>query len=324
VQGIGPSGVHSKRFPTFSSPKTDSSMLPLKFSPRQPIYRCLIRGLRGRIEVCCVRGKAVHRKMKKSSNMDSVDQGVHVQCGKLPFGGEPDVILLVSIDQYGDKKWKVIGTAFPLLHNGMVVLVTAGHVVEKLSGVPVHALNPREGSQISLSRASVSFNAEMDLAVIFCSSVDLHSLFNCCTCIDVDYTRVSAEDSGGTGIYQVYGYPVSKNKISRTSRFDPHMFRISLGKPNRLPARSRLSDLRVPLMCFDIAPDRLLDDDMKKTFALGKFDGMSGGPVIRHSTSHESLYGTLVGMFVEWHSVEKTAVVIPICLITMWIDVWMS
>ncbi|CAG9171645.1 hypothetical protein CURE108131_11895 [Cupriavidus respiraculi] len=242
--------------------------------------------------------------------------------GVLPFGSEPDTLLLVSIDQDRDKKWHAIGSAFPLYHNGKVYLITAGHVVAKLSGFPIYVLNSKEKSLISLRDAQVSVVRELDLAVVECSLNDLASLFGRCNCVKADY-RVPRTGVGNNGdIYQVYGFPKSKNKISRSKGFGPNLFRVSLGAPRQLPKRSKLAGLPIPMMCFEIDPDRLFDDEFKPTFQLGKFEGLSGGPVIRHAAEIDSGAGSLVGMFVEWHSTEKVAVVVPIALITSWIEAW--
>lgn len=245
-----------------------------------------------------------------------------IECGRLALGDYPDTFMLLSIDQDGDKKWKMVGTAFPLFHGNFINLVTAGHVVEGLSGFPLYVFNPREGKMISLVNSRVGFSSDLDLAIIQCSSKDLFDLSDTYSCVKIDYQCKSSQESGIDSLYQVYGYPGSKNKLSLSQGFNSHAFRISLGQFRLSPSKSRLAALGMPLLCFDLSPDHLVDDDGKKTSQLGKFEGMSGGPVIKYSSS--SPLGMLAGMFVEWHRVEKTAVVIPISIITTWIDMKFS
>jgi hypothetical protein len=249
---------------------------------------------------------------------------VNVQYGKLPFGEEPDTLLLMSIDQDGDKRWKSIGTAFPMLHGKVLAIITAAHALKDLDGFPLMALNPKNRKAISLKDSQILYSEDIDVAVIQCSSNDLSELFETCTCIEANYDCVSSQDSGADSLYQVYGYPRSKNKFSRSTPFNTYGFRVSLGTRKTLPERSKLSDIGMPTLCFDLDIRNLMNDERKKTLQIGKFDGMSGGPIIRHATSTGALPGTLVGMFVEWHAVERTAVAVPISTIAAWIETWCS
>lgn len=246
---------------------------------------------------------------------------VNIQYGKIPYGVEPDILLLMSIDQDGDKRWKPVGTAFPFLHGRILSIITAFHVLENLNGFPPYALNPKNRKTISLKNSRVICSKEFDIGVIQCESNDLSTLFDTCTCIEADYNCTSSKDSGLESLYQMHGFPQSKNKFSRLEPFNTFEICISLGTPKPLPSKSKLAAIGLSTLCFDLGIDNLVDDDLNKTRQLGKFDGMSGGPVIRYvRSSTGSLLGTLAGMFIEWHSKEKTAVAIPISTIAAWIE----
>lgn len=246
--------------------------------------------------------------------MDSeqIENAVKVSYGKLPYKSDFEPILLASIDLCGDKKFKLIGTAFPFLCDGWIGLITAAHTINKLSGNPIVAImGPKK---LHVQNAQIIFFNEIDVAVIQCSSEDLNSLFDECICIEPDMGKTSNEESGIDAIYQVYGYPASKNKFSRLEITNPSIYRMTLGLHNNRPVGSKLTK-EFPLMCFDLGIKNMLDDEFNKTPQLGCFEGMSGGPVIRHKISSHDSDGQLVGMFVAWHKEEKTAVVIPAVVI---------
>lgn len=257
---------------------------------------------------------------RQVANMDSeqMKNAVKVSYGKLPYKADLEPILLASMDRYGDKKLKLIGTAFPFLCGRWIGLITAAHVINNLSGNPIVAImGPK---RLYVQNAQIIFLKEIDVAVIQCSSEDLNSLFDECLCIEPDIDRASNEESGTNAIYQVYGYPKSKNKFSRLEIMNPSIYRITLGLHKNRPIGTKLAK-EFPLMCFDLGIQNMVDDEFDKTLQLGCFEGMSGGPVIRHKISSHDSDGQLVGMLVEWHNKEKTAVVIPAVVIAAMISV---
>jgi hypothetical protein len=260
-----------------------------------------------------------------SQDGDSTLVPLSIQYGKIPHGMEPDTLLLMSIDEDGDNRWKSVGTAFPFLHGGVLSIVTAAHVVASLGGFPLYALNHKNRKFVSLKNSRVLYSKNFDIAIIQLDSSNLSDLFGTCTCIEADLNCISSEDSGLDTFYQMHGFPRSKNKFSRLDPFDTFELRVTLGTPKPLPSKSKLAAIGMPTLCFDLGIDNLLDDDGNKTQQIGKFDGISGGPVFRYvQSSTGSLEGTLVGMFVEWHAKERTAVAIPISVIATWIEVQCS
>lgn len=255
-------------------------------------------------------------------NMDSeqIENAVKVSYGKLPYKADLEPILLASMDLYGDKKLQLIGTAFPFFCGGWIGLITAAHTINNLSGNPIVAIIGAK--KLHVQNAQITFLNEIDVAVIQCSSEDLNSLFDECLCIEPDMDRTSNEESGTDAIYQVYGYPKSKNKFSRLEITNPSIYRITLGLHKNRPIRTKLAK-EFPLMCFDLGIKNMFDDEFNKTLQLGCFEGMSGGPVIRHKISSHDSDGQLVGMLVEWHRKEKTAVVIPAVVIAALISAHM-
>jgi hypothetical protein len=253
------------------------------------------------------------------ANMDSeqLKNAVKVSYRKLPYKADFEPILLASMDRYGDKKFQLIGTAFPFFFEGWIGLITAAHTINNLSGNPIVAIvGPKK---LHIQTAQITILKEIDVAVIQCSSEDLNRLFDKCLCIEPDLESMSNEESCTGAIYQVYGYPKSKNKFSRLETMKPSIYRMSLGSHKNRPIGTKLTS-ELPLMCFELDVKNMIDDDYNKTLKLGCFEGMSGGPVIRHKISSHS-DGLLVGMFVEWHSKEKTAVVIPVAVIAAMISV---
>lgn len=254
-----------------------------------------------------------------STALDTEKHQLKLEIGMLQFDSNPDVIQLLSMDQDGDKKWKTVGTAFPLFHNSILYIITAAHVVKGLVGKPLYAIHDKRN--VSLATASILKQDEFDIAVIRCNSEILTQIFSPCRCINPDLKAFTCNDSGEEAIYQVYGFPQSKNKISKTQPIIQKMFRMTLGRAHTLPQKTKLAATGVPLLCFNADPNDLVDEKFEKTSQLGKFEGMSGGPVIRHNIKENDTAGKIVGMFVEWHSAEKTAIAVPIAVITAWIDI---
>lgn len=247
---------------------------------------------------------------------------VQVSFGNLPFGDDPHLILIVSCDPDGDKKWTAQGTGFPVLCDNMLTIITAAHVTRGLSGKPVVLIGPSGSLQLSPHECRVLQNSEIDLALISISSEDMVTLFGVCNCIELDFDTVACTDSGTEALYQLYGYPQSKNKYSRTEGWNYEAFRVSLGLERPIPARSALRALKIPLLGFDIDLKKMVDDDYQRNSRLGRLQGMSGGPVIRHPIHGTANGGKIAGIFLEWHLAERTAIVLPALAIVACIKTW--
>jgi hypothetical protein len=247
---------------------------------------------------------------------------VEVQYGKLAFGGAPQIVLFANQDQDGDKKWTAAGSGFAVLHEGLISIVTAGHVAAELKGKPLVLIGPHGSVLVSPNQCRLLFNEEIDLALMTIPSVDLAELFGICVCIELDDHVMDAADSDVSALYQVYGYPLAKNKYSKTSGWKINAFRVSLGRQQPVPARSKLLDLKLPLLAFHIDLENMMDDQLMKDNRLGALKGMSGGPVLRHTVGAEHGAGKIVGIFLEWHATERTAVALPAAAIKAALQIW--
>ena len=100
-------------------------------------------------------------------------------------------------------------------------------------------------------------------------------------------------------------------------------FCITLGPGAPVPNRSSLTQLGVPLLGFEIDLDNMVGDDGKPDNRIGKLEGMSGGPVIAYPIENgQPGPGKIAGVFLEWHSKEKVAVVMPALAIAATVRVW--
>lgn len=179
--------------------------------------------------------------------------------------------------------------------------------------------------QIRLFRDNCHFrgSSAVDIAFLALNSEDLISLFGECNCVELDWKALPERTAAH--IYQAYGYPSSKNKHSGTLGWSMEEFRVTLGQSIAVPLRSKLHELEVPLLGFDIDLSEMLNDDGKRDTRLGKLDGISGGPVIAHAIDNGEIGpGKVAGIFLEWHKNEKVAVVMPAMAIAAAIQVWFS
>ena len=203
-----------------------------------------------------------------------------IEYGLLPYTDLPNIVLLMCKDSR-DKKWKPIGTAFPVFHNNVVTLVTAEHVVRNTHGLPVKAINyPYE---VSLERSQVLSMGNLDVACIQCDSEDLAKLFKICHCVVPAENFISVGNMETT-ICQVFGYPQSKNAYSPNKSFIPNAIRLTLGQQQTYSPNSIPSKPDIPLLQFDLNGKALVNNEFQKTNQLSVFKGMSGGPVINYST----------------------------------------
>lgn len=245
---------------------------------------------------------------------------IEVRQGRLPFGGDPQLVMFAAQNPK-DKKWEASGSGFPVLHKGVVSIVTAGHVAAALEGKVVVLKGPEGSVLLTPQQCRMLFNAEVDLALITIPSSQLKVLFGVCACIELDHNLRHVADSGISALYQVYGYPLSKNKFSNTAGWTLEGFRVSLGKQEMVPSRSKLLDLKIPLFAFHIDLKNMVDDQFEKFDRLGALKGLSGGPVLRHDVNASGA-GRIAGVFLEWHSSDRTAVVLPAAAILAAFEVW--
>ncbi|WP_157201462.1 hypothetical protein [Massilia sp. Root418] len=244
---------------------------------------------------------------------------VEVHYGRLAFGGDPQLVMF-GAQNPDDKKWEASGSGFPVLHKGVVSIVTAGHVAAELEGKSVVLKGPEGSVFLEKQQCRILYNEDVDLALITIPSTQLKTLFSVCICIELDYELRDVADSGISSLYQVYGFPLSKNKFSNTVGWTLEGFRISLGRKAKVPLRSKLLDLEIPLLAFHIDLKEMVDDQLEKFDRLGALKGLSGGPVFRHDTASGA--GRIAGVFLEWHSVERTAVVLPAAAIRAAFEAW--
>lgn len=263
---------------------------------------------------------------KKNDPLSNIDYSrllpnrVEVRYGRLAFGGDPQIVMFVA-QNIKNKKWEASGSGFPVLYKGVVSIVTAGHVAAELEGKVTVLKGPEGSIVLNPQQCRIIFNKNVDLAIITIPSTQLATLFGVCICIELDDNLMSVADSGVSSLYQVYGYPLSKNKFSNTGGWTREGFRISLGTQAAVPSRSKLLDLGIPLFAFDIDLKDMVDDQLEKYDRLGALRGLSGGPILRHEIKAPGA-GQVAGIFLEWHSLERTALVLPAAAIKAALEIW--
>lgn len=254
--------------------------------------------------------------------MSILTNPLHVQIGKLRHGADMQTVLIGVQDRDRTKKWKACGTAFPILFEGRIFLVSAAHNFVGLTDHPAVLIGTNGSVRLYRDNFHLVGNSLVDLALIALNSDDLKTLFGTCTCIELDME--SLPDRHGAYIHQAYGFPTSKNKHSNIEGWRLHGLRLSLGAETAIPARSKMNQFGAPIFGFELDPSQFVDNDGKRTGKIG-LDGMSGGPVICHRLVDMSLApGKVAGVFLEWHSTEKIAVVIPAMAIAAAVRIWHS
>lgn len=255
------------------------------------------------------------------------DSGVrrHLQLfrGKLRPGAEAQTIFIALQDRDRSKRWLACGTAFPVYVENKIVLVTAAHNFLGITDEPALLIGPNGHLRLFRDNFHMVGNTAIDLALIALSSDDLITLFGECVCVELDLDALPERQEPHA--YQAYGYPRSKNKHSNTSGWSLSKFRVTLGPTTVVPQASNLNQLGVPLLAFELDLSRMVDDDGNPDSRIGKLDGMSGGPVISHPIEKgQAGPGKLAGVFLEWHSKEKIAVVMPALAIATAVRVYYS
>jgi hypothetical protein len=234
---------------------------------------------------------------------------IEINFAPMEYGEVTSTVLLVTIDEDGDKKLKSLATGFFAISPPYVVLVTAAHVFNGLVGKPVIAIG-KNGS-VSLAKAKLVKSDKFDIAVAFFETNDLSILFDAFRCPNPLIIK-NVLDSGVSAIYQLHGFPAAKNEISKTTGLNGYQLRLTFGESKEIPKQSSFVSTDLTPFCFEISPKKLVDDNAEPDYRFGSFKGLSGSPVYRYDASDDKTKpANLIGMFVEWHNVSKTAVVVP-------------
>jgi hypothetical protein len=234
---------------------------------------------------------------------------MHFNSGTPTFEETPELVLLAHVDQDRSKRVVAKGTAFFVHVDSCLVLLTAAHVFDGLENQPILALGKK--GHVSLAGKKVVRSKLFDVAAIILESSDIDDLMVELMCVE-PIAVADVQDSGTDAIYQMHGFPGSKNTFSPTDGAKRHMARVSLGERRDAPKKSSLPLKDFQPFCFDISLKQLFNDEGIKVNTLTEFKGMSGSPVYRYEvTGTSKAMGQLVGMFVHWDKNERTASVIP-------------
>ena len=248
-------------------------------------------------------------------------QRLNVKFGKLRPGAEAQTVFIAVQDRDASKRWVASGTGFPVYFDGRIFIVTAAHNFRGMTDEPALLIGPNGYVRLFRDNFHLAGNTAIDIALIAMNSDDLITLFGECVCLQLDLDALPNRTEPYA--YQAYGYPVSKNKHSKTQGWPMAGWRITLGPAAPVPRRSKLNELGVPLLGFEIDLERMVNDDGEPDRRIGKLEGISGGPVVSHALGENTVGpGMLAGVFLEWHSNERVAVVMPAMAIKAAIRAW--
>lgn len=249
------------------------------------------------------------------------DRRLSVKYGKLRPGAEAQTVFIAAQDRDASKRWIACGTGFPVYFDGRVFIVTAAHNFKGMTDEPALLIGPNGYVRLFRDNFHLVGNTAVDLALIAMNSGDLITLFGECMCLQLDMKALPGRTEPHA--YQAYGYPVSKNKHSKTKGWPMAGWRITLGPAAPVPSRSKLNLLEVPLLGFEIDLGKMVNDDGEPDNRIGKLEGISGGPVVSHAITENTVGpGLLAGVFLEWHAIERVAVVMPAIAIAASIQNW--
>lgn len=150
---------------------------------------------------------------------------VEVRYGRLAFGGDPQLVMFAA-QNLKDKKWEASGSGFPVLHKGVVSIVTAGHVAAALEGKVVVLKGPEGSVVLKPQQCRMLFNEGVDLAIITIPSPQLATLFGVCICIELEDNLMSVADSNASSLYQVMDirYPKISSATLKVGRVKAFVF----------------------------------------------------------------------------------------------------
>jgi hypothetical protein len=244
-----------------------------------------------------------------------------VKIGKLKLGAQAQTVLIASHDRDASKRWHPRATGFPYYVNGRVFIATAAHGFLGLSDEPVLLIGPNGQVRLFRDRFKLVGSTAIDLALIALASDDLLTLFGECVCVEPDMHALPGRTQPHA--YQVVGFPASKNAYSKTKGWPMAGWRVTLGLAAAVPPRSKLDKLGVPLLAFNVDLKTMVNDEGEPDKRLGALKGMSGGPVISHALGEHTMGpGMLAGVFLEWHSDERVAVVMPAMGLAAAVESW--
>lgn len=110
----------------------------------------------------------------------------------------------------------------------------------------------------------------------------------------------TVDTSTAESFLQVTGFPQSKNKLKKWKCFNRHGVILSLdevdGGMTKLSKEFHSEDV----IYHTLSPKQLVDDNNKKTNFLSRFEGFSGGPVVKYSATSQSIVVQLAGIFTRW------------------------
>lgn len=241
---------------------------------------------------------------------------MEVLFGEAFYPATVDVVMLAAFDQDGTKKIESIGTAFPCLIDGIVFIITAAHVLRLAEG---KVLMGMLRGAAELKNAEILINDEMDIGVIIADDTVLADIFDgSCHCLP------PSDNKRSNVFLQAVGYPSSKNKIVKGRPINRNAFNVTLGKHvDGLNINSSLLIDNRLTITRSLHPEKLVDDIGQRVDSLGKFNGMSGGPIVEFAPDKfgQTAVGRLAGMFLEWHRAEAACVGLRWRFIDAWIRV---
>lgn len=210
------------------------------------------------------------------------------------------------------------GTAFPIRHAGGVFLLTARHCTEVGEFETLHCFYAGRRCELNSNSCEIIQNEELDVAAIFLNDARIVEL--------LEYIAPIPANAGGEDndvhLLRVFGFPQSKNKKIGDADFIPNGVGISVLEAQDRQIRSSIPDQHRLLVAMNWKT--FVDDDGQRSYHLQRFEGLSGGPILKFSHTGSGVTGRVSGLFAEWHSDTRTGVGIRFDSILSWLSAEVS
>lgn len=205
------------------------------------------------------------------------------------------------------------GTAFPIKHAGGIFLLTANHCTELEEFETLHCFYAGNRCGLNSDNCEILQNEELDVAAIFLKDTRVIDLLRHITPIPIDL----GGENKGDQVLRVYGFPQSKNKEIGDTNFVPNGVAVSVLEAQSRKLRSSIPSEHRFLVEMDWKT--FVDDDGKRSYLLQRFEGLSGGPILKFASRGTGVTGNVCGLFVEWHSDNRMGVGIRFNSIMNWL-----
>jgi len=205
------------------------------------------------------------------------------------------------------------GTAFPVWHAGGVFLITAAHCVQLAAEESLYCFYNGQRIKLDSEACEILLNSELDVAAIFLNDDRIVQLLCAVDALPVEEEDVSYE----VDLLRVCGFPQSKNKDVGQADFRPSGVMLSVLPGDHPQVMSDIQHSHRIGLSMD--PRTFVDDEGGRSFFLQKFEGLSGGPLIKFAERAGAVGGRVCGVFVEWDKQTRIGTAVKFSSLLSWL-----